>query len=75
MPSITWHGIYDTLYILKKLHWIYLKIKFNWVSYISDQISRSVVSDNLEPHESEHARPPCPSPNPRVHLDSHPSNQ
>jgi len=29
--------------------------------YISDQISRSVVSDSLQPHESQHARPPCPS--------------
>ena len=29
---------------------------------ISDQISRSVVSDSLRPHESQHARPPCPSP-------------
>ena len=28
----------------------------------SDQISRSVVSDFLRPHESQHARPPCPSP-------------
>ena len=27
----------------------------------SDQISRSVVSDSLRPHESQHARPPCPS--------------
>ena len=26
----------------------------------SDQISRSVVSDSLWPHESQHARPPCP---------------
>ena len=30
----------------------------------SDQISRSVVSNSLRPHESQHARPPCPSPTP-----------
>ena len=41
----------------------------------SDQISRSVVSDSLRPHELQHARPPCPSPTPRVHSDSHPSSQ
>ena len=41
----------------------------------SDQISRSVVSDSFPPHESQHARPPCPSPTPRVHSDSHPSSQ
>jgi len=33
----------------------------------SDQISRSVVSDSLRPHESQHARLPCPSPTPGVH--------
>ena len=41
----------------------------------SDQISRSVVSDSLRPHESQHARPPCPSPTPGVHSDSCPSSQ
>ena len=41
----------------------------------SDQISRSVVSNSLRPHESQHARPPCPSPTPGVHSDSHPSSQ
>ena len=39
------------------------------------QFSRSVVSDSLRPHESQHARPPCPSPSPGVHSDSHPSSQ
>ena len=41
----------------------------------SVQFSRSVVSDSLWPHESQHVRPPCPSPNPRVHSDSRPSSQ
>ena len=40
-----------------------------------DQISRSVVSDSLQPHESQHARPPCPSQTPGVHSDSCPSSQ
>ena len=42
---------------------------------VSVQFSRLVVSDSLQPHESQHARPPCPSPSPRVHLDSRPSSQ
>jgi len=33
----------------------------------SVQFSRSVVSDSFRPHESQHARPPCPSPTPGVH--------
>ena len=41
----------------------------------SDQISRSVVSDSLQPHESQHARPPCPSPIPGVLSDSRPLSQ
>ena len=41
----------------------------------SDKISRSVMSDSLRPHESQHARPPCPSPTPAVHPDSRPSSQ
>ena len=32
--------------------------------------SVSVMSDSLRPHESQHARPPCLSPTPRVHSDS-----
>ena len=30
--------------------------------FSSVQFSRSVMSDSLWPHESQHARPPCPSP-------------
>ena len=41
-------------------------------AYTSVQFSCSVVSDSLRPHESQHARPPCPSPTPGVHPDSHP---
>ena len=41
----------------------------------SVQFSCSVMSDSLPPHESQHARPPCPSPTPRVHSDSRPSSQ
>ena len=41
---------------------------------VSVQFSHSVLSNSLRPHESQHARPPCPSPTPRVHSDSHPSS-
>ena len=43
--------------------------------FSSVQFSHSVVSDSLRPHESQHARPPCPSPTPRVHSDSRPLSQ
>ena len=43
--------------------------------FSSVQFSRLVVSDASRPHELQHARPPCPSPTPGVHSDSHPSSQ
>ena len=45
------------------------------LQFCSVQFSRSVVSDSLWPHESQHFRPPCPSPTPRVYPNSHPSSQ
>ena len=41
----------------------------------SVQFSRSVVSDSLRPHGPQHARPPCPSPTPRVYPNSCPLSQ
>ena len=35
--------------------------------------AHSVMSNSLQPHESQHARPPCLSLTPRVHSDSRPS--
>ena len=41
----------------------------------SVQFSHSVVSDYLQPHELQHAKPPCPSPNTGVHSNSRLSSQ
>ena len=43
--------------------------------FSSVQSLSSVVSDSLQPHELQHTRPACPSPNPRVYSDSCPSSQ
>ena len=51
-----------------------LSLQMIW-SYLSVQFSSSVVSHSLRPHESQHARPPCPSPTPGVHSDSRPSSR
>ena len=45
------------------------------VTFSSVLFSRSVMSDSLRPHESQHARPPRPSPTTRVHSDSRPSSR
>ena len=38
--------------------------------FVAVQFSRSVMSNTLRPHESQHVRPPCPSPTPGVHSNS-----
>jgi len=58
--------------------WKMCFISLSLLPYISTchspQFNRSVVSDFLWPYELQHARPPCPSPTPRVHSNSHPSS-
>ena len=52
-----------------------MSLFFNMLSRFSSvQFSHSVMSDSLRPHESQHARPPCPSPTPGVHSNSRPSS-
>ena len=43
--------------------------------FSSVQFSHLVVSNALQPHESQHTRPPCPSPTPGVYSNSCPSNR
>ena len=43
-----------------------------FVSQSVSQFSHSVVSDSLQPHELQHARPPCPSSTPGVHPNPRP---
>ena len=55
-----------------------MKLEHSLTSYTkinSVQFSRSVVSDSLRPHESQHTRPPCPSPTPGVYPNSHTASQ
>ena len=40
--------------------------------FSSVQFSRSVMSNSLRPHESQHTRLPCPSPTPGVYSNSCP---
>ena len=63
-----WSRVQTSSYKVNKF-WVYN------VQFSSVQFSRSVVSDSLRPHESQHARPPCPSSTPRVHSNSCPSSQ
>ena len=50
-------------------------LRYRSAQMSSVQFSRSVVSDSLQPHELQHTRPACPSPNPGVYLNSCPSSR
>ena len=59
----------------KHFSWVFLFLFFYLHQFSSVQFSRSVMSNSLWPHEPQHARPPCPSPTPRVHPNSCPLSQ
>ena len=65
----------DVYLLWTKYCLLYHLFQLNLFKSTSVQFSRSVVSDSLRPHESQHARPPCPSPTPGVHPNSCASSQ
>ena len=79
IKSLSWNSLMEMLPVLVNQSPLYIKIAatdlLNDILRSSFQFSRSIVSDSLRPHELQHARPPCPSPTPRVHSDSHPSSR
>ena len=60
--------------LLQSIGWVKTSYH-NIIFWGSVQFGCSVMSDSLQPHESQHARPPCPSPIPGVHSDSCPLSQ
>ena len=56
-----------TVYIQKRLSIKTSSCKSNCTSF---QFSRSVLSNSLQPHRQQHARPPYPSPTPGVYANS-----
>ena len=81
IPFVLFPPLLLLLYVLCHIfYWLVVsslltcKSNFNFlkIQFSSVQFSRSVVSDSLPLHESQHARPPCPSPTPGVHSNSCP---
>ena len=75
------HFLLQGIFLNQELHphLHYKWILYNWATREASEsdissvhFSHSVVSDFLGPHELQHARPPCPSPTPRVHWNSCP---
>ena len=73
---LSWHQIsYKDARLLRAgtvSAWLHAIYSCGHSLFSSVQFSHSVVSNSLQPHESQHARPPCPSPTPRVHANSCP---
>jgi len=65
-------GVWNVQPLWKVECWFLKKLK---IEFPSVQFSRSVMSNSSRPHEAQHARPPCLSPVPGVHSNSHPSSQ
>ena len=55
--------------------YIFTQMKSSWIILSSVQFSHSVVSNSSQPHESQHAKPPCPSPTPGGYSNSCPSSR
>ena len=75
MPGLLFfkHSGLISICVLLTIIYMFL-ISIRNVGSSSVHFSSSVMSDSLRPHESQHARPPCPSPTPRVHSNSCPSS-
>ena len=65
-----------TLHFICLEKWLFFWLLFIYYTSVSSvQFSCSVVPDSLQTHELQHPRPPCISPTPGVHSNSHPSSQ
>ena len=53
----------------------YYRARADSERFSSVHFSRSLMSNSLQPHEPQHARPPCPSPTPGVHPNSSSSSR
>ena len=74
--NLLWQGTVNTQSLTT--HFYPAAFKVSCVHLLALQFSSvQLLSrvDSLRPHESQHTRPPCPSPTPRVHSDSRPSSQ
>ena len=60
--------LYFFYYTFRQIHNNYVMSKLKHVCP-SAQFNRSVMSDSLQPLGLQHARPPCPSPTPRVYSN------
>ena len=68
-PGSSVHGIFQA----RVLEWD--AIAFSNKAASVSQFSCSIMSNSLQPHELQYARPPCPSPTPEVHSNSCPSSR
>ena len=68
-------ALFSMFYLFNHYQYHYRVMDILCFGFSSVQFNCSVVSDSLWPHELQHARPPCPSPAPRVHSNSRPSSQ
>ena len=73
LPPFLLPAIFPSIRVFSNELALHIREPKYWTFSISSvQFSHSVVFDSLQPHEPQHARPPCSSPNPRVHPNPGP---
>ena len=67
---MSWLIIFSYIWVI--FFYIHVPYPFSYglLNLLSVQFSRSVESNSLRPHETQHTRPPCPSPTPGIHPNS-----
>ena len=73
-PTTLYMNVLSSVVLCSGQSYSFWCLAWSLEDFSSAQFSHSVVSDSLQPHESQHARPPCPSPSPGVHSNSRPSS-
>ena len=69
--QMTWSSFFECWVLSQLFHFLLSHHQ----EALSVKFSHSVMSNSLQPHELQHARPPCPSPTPGVYLNSCPLSQ
>ena len=64
--------LYYKMVYYEAMETVFWRNNFQKTFELSVQFNRLVMSDSLQPHGLQHARPPCPSPTPRVYSNSCP---
>ena len=71
-PLLLLPSIFPNIMVFSNEYSGLISFRVDWLDLLAAQFSHSVMSDSLQPHEPQHARPPCPLPTAGVYPNSCP---